>query len=958
MQYLKEHPRAKVVFAILLLFALASIFVIFTCVGKEIESPFITKVELKQPVYFANDDVDDDIYTAIDKGCHRVLFLNKNKEVRKQLNFDCNSDLLTYAYATYSRADEIYVCGLFVTEDDHTPDEVRLLKYNNRCEFVDIEYSTEYDNSQFSKLYRIDYVDGHIQVFWADSEYVYIDIIEDGQRNPLFRTPLNERIVQVLFNHDDKSYICVTDTASSIKILDGKITQIDIQDFILGKYGINLPEFDFSRVVANISNIDINKNEINYSMPDLDSVYIQDVDTKEIKCYKTFNFEGFHIVKNIIIWCAIVYMILVVIVLIVFYVRKQIKNQFSGLKKILIALGVIVLLVSVTIYSSINFYGNSKNRLYSDIYSVSNCIKDGFYYTDAELNNNLVDKEKLSSEQFVKNVKEIDKLAMDNYSFLKYFFKDDLISSFNLYGYNAQTNSTVNMYDVKDSKVLGSDSISFTEDDLRRLKNNEIIITQSDLNAQEYILSCVPLFNTSKQFVGSLVFSISMNDLDKDYINNFKNQIIFFAVAILAIYLLMMELASFIRSHIKFRTSMREKFAHSEVHMTETMEFLKNLIYSVDSVLCVLISKGMLDSYGLGDNGVLIGLPIILWGFGSFTGTLIYPKLIKKLSIRSIFVLGNVCTVITMLGLAAATIANSFIVFVLLKFVYGIAYSFVHAGDATLPMCIEDKKLRFDILRGSSLSEVSAPILSVLVAGVVATIIGNYAIYVFGAGLGVLMLIASFVYMPAKQKFRNTNKNLRKKLDRKVMLKFIFSPSILIIILVCLVSLLVGAYKSFLFPLLTDSMSISKVEISNYFIIASAFVFVLSRSFDRFTKNFDHWYVVVAGLVSLGLIFVFFMFNDTLLWAILVFFMSALIQKSLNAEWRMLWPRKCEREKIDPTTIQPLFSIIDSFGLSIRTAVLGSFLVFGVYGACVALGISLLLTAVIFVVFTRKSSIR
>ena len=111
-------------------------------------------------------------------------------------------------------------------------------------------------------------------------------------------------------------------------------------------------------------------------------------------------------------------------------------------------------------------------------------------------------------------------------------------------------------------------------------------------------------------------------------------------------------------------------------------------------------------------------------------------------------------------------------------------------------------------------------------------------------------------------------------------------------------------------------------------------------------------------MIGLFIVFGVFYINTTVIWAFVAFFLSAIIQKSLNAEYNLLWARKCTHMSIDPAVIQPIFSSIGGVGLTLRSVILGLFLSFGEGNACVALGCLCLITAILFYFSSRKSVIR
>lgn len=474
------------------------------------------------------------------------------------------------------------------------------------------------------------------------------------------------------------------------------------------------------------------------------------------------------------------------------------------------------------------------------------------YKNQATLNGEMITKSiKLNTEnpsgKKIDNQKASEFYRLSNYldSIIMEKSSHGKAVSYKIYEYNKEANQ-FKEYVTDKNIFLNMQDSSNTINILQQPENLEAFHSGKNISTTKSTAiyftfnNYLPIFNNQNNLVAICEIFYSYDSVISEINNYGKDITIIISIIFVALFLILKILKDTKTSIKEYKNQKKKKYAHAEVFLAGTMEFFKNYVVSLDNVLCVLISKNMLAAIGEQNNGVLIGLPIALFGLGSFLSSLIFPILSKKLSIKKVYMLGAILLTATMLLIAYSVLINDFLCYISFKVFFGIAYGIIYVSNHTLPMCVDDENIRFDAVRSISLTDVSAPILSVMVSGYIANIFGDFSIYIVGAGCCVVILILSILFMPDNLHFKNTNSSKKKKLNSKVLFKFFCDPAIIMCAVVCIVSLCAGAYKSYLFPLFTNGLNISNVDISNYFVIASALVFIFSPSLDKITNKFDH----------------------------------------------------------------------------------------------------------------------
>lgn len=432
---------------------------------------------------------------------------------------------------------------------------------------------------------------------------------------------------------------------------------------------------------------------------------------------------------------------------------------------------------------------------------------------------------------------------------------------------------------------------------------------------------------------------------------------IFTIIVILSLcYLIYREIYIFSSGFSLYKNSTQNNNEFSIVHIICSIDFFRSLIFGCDTVLGVLITKQILQNLSLPCNGFMLSIPLVTFGIGSIITLPVFQILTYKISIKKIYGVCFIGLFVSLVMLIISVRFNDFIVYCIAKFIFGFSIILFLATNHTVPMCHRDEKVRFKAFRGFSMTDISGAVIAIIISCEVAEYWGYEYIYLIALVFVIIVSILVFVFLNAKTCFPARENAISS--DIKTFIKVIFSLPMIACLFVSFVSYTTGIYKTFVFSLLGEDFELSQISISYVASLSLIVVYILSRLYDKVTKNFEHWTLTCICLFATSLVFMMFIFLNNLFWACLTLILSGVLYKSLFVEVRMLSPRHCIKHKVEPSKIQPIFDFIDSISCTIRAPFLGFFMIFGNIGPCIAIGVLSLVCLVVFILFTFKSSIR
>ena len=100
---------------------------------------------------------------------------------------------------------------------------------------------------------------------------------------------------------------------------------------------------------------------------------------------------------------------------------------------------------------------------------------------------------------------------------------------------------------------------------------------------------------------------------------------------------------------------------------------------------------------------------------------------------------------------------------------------------------------------------------------------------------------------------------------------------------------------------------------------------LLAGGIRTISIRYDYWKVVVIGMVSLGVFFLGFTLNSTIVWAIAVLIIVSILEKAMEPAKSMLTPRLAKAEGKDVAETGNILCIIEQFASSTKEIILSFF---------------------------------
>ena len=927
----------------------------------------------------------ENFYAAIDQQGHRLSILNNNKQVEKQILFDLNNDELSQAEFVKVINSEIYIVGYMQDKSSYKYTETRLIKLSKSGDYIDLIKSYDVSGDNYRKISAVNIKDNKLQIITAQNSFVYLEELDLNNNNKEFKTVISFQMNSslnvayfashlnkyVLIDSLDNAYFLTNDTAKQVnltdcldEIFDGKQYKIKYMPDSDTSYEFHIKNNSSQESIpinlnSDLLNINWDTNQILYAGATNNIFICFDMNTGTSEHYDFFFYTFLFAFIIILKWFSIITTSIIIIILIILWFIKLRKEEISKFWKIITGLFLLAVIILTSVFVCRYFYDDKTSDLQNKVIAIAKSFSDNHRIDLEELNHDSFNKSIVGENKVLDTKNKLDKFSKNFSNVSKNFYDVNQPISYCLYNFDKENKifEQIDGYELQNS--LWNTNQQFFNDQLSTIEERECISGSYQDSHDDVIYAIAPIYNNNGKLLCVISVNSSLSFLHEDYLASLISIIIMLIILANVIYLSINSFGTFKSSFKNLKEDKIKKFDFPEIHLTVPFEYLRNFTIALDSVLCVIVTKNMLATFNEQDNGVLLGIPLFATAFGAFLCIIIFPKIKNNLTIKSVYIVGAITTIISYSFIAVSVLNNNFWIFVLLKILAGIASGILYVASSTLPMCVNDKKIRFKAIREMSLSTISSSIIAVWISGFVADLFGAFSIYLLGTIVGVILLIISYFFIQPNNYFKNNKFSQKQKVDFKSAIRFFASPAIIAVILVCFAETTVGGYKTYLFPLYTSGLNISNTDISNYFIICSAVSFLISRWIDsRHIKIFDHWADTLILLILLGAIYLMFILNTTFIWAIATFLLSSTIAKYLSSEWKILWPRKSEYMGIDPTKFQFAFNAIEYSGITLRPIFLGILLNIGSSNVCAVLGLCILCIALIYFIFTRQTPIR
>ncbi|MDO4218551.1 MAG: MFS transporter [Synergistaceae bacterium] len=647
-------------------------------------------------------------------------------------------------------------------------------------------------------------------------------------------------------------------------------------------------------------------------------------------------------VMTFIRFISAIYLILIILYLIVrvLYVA-YVKGRVTFLKRIGIFFCLAIIALFIAVFYSEKFAERDLNALKENINIY------GKFFAETIEQSRIVESNTLRSID--------EKIAYYNHHDNYYGKLRDICAENNHYIF-------VVLYKITDGKV----SAIYTSEEKNLFYNNvdiQLLITKGDYGkvniyssyGRKVYFCLYPIKNDSGDVIGVI-------EVGQDYLTH-QNQVrtvclemfitlltIFVGVAII-----FTEGKAFLVGLRKRKQAVIARENNTELALLRPAVFLFNLVSSFDEVILVLIAKEMLTASGVTGNQILffMSIPALVMGIGRTLGRMIYPFLARKFTVRRLALTGITLMVTAYVGIVYAVLQNYFVLFCVLKFFSNTFDSVVFCILRSMPYRAKSEDEIYEFIQSKELVNVSSSIFGTLIGGIASQTFGNATMYTINTVAFIPIILLLFVMMPQNTYY--VQKSQRKGKLNEVR-KLLFNvPMISFWLFLTVPVIIVSGYKSFLFPIYTAALSLPKMYITTFSVLAKTVTMMLAGTVISKLKNIDFWKKSILFLATLGIAFLGFAVNTTIVWAIIMLVITELLDKIINPAKDMLWSRMARTQHIDIIEASNSVSLIESFFASFKETFLSFFLLFGNNLACVLVGGCCIICAAIFTLLTRHT---
>ncbi len=424
-------------------------------------------------------------------------------------------------------------------------------------------------------------------------------------------------------------------------------------------------------------------------------------------------------------------------------------------------------------------------------------------------------------------------------------------------------------------------------------------------------------------------------------------------VMMLVVYLTYVELRECARCFVSYG---QLRHHHDAVAiLTRPFSFFITLLSSIDAVMTTLIARSLLSAANLGSSSMLLALPSVMLGVGLALGQAIYGLLGSRVLIQKLMVRGAFAMVCGAIVAFVVVLQQNYWLYCAAKLLMAIPFGLLYTLSYSLPRRADTDEVRALAASDIKRTDTSAAALGTVLGGYAAQALGNAWVYVIVALAGMIVLVLARSVLPQTNHPLEHEANATSR--HEAVIRLLANKSTLSIVLfLMLPAILATGYNSFLFPLFSAHLGVSTSFINNLFVCGQLVVFVSISVIEYLEGRYDKWRVTIAAIALLGVVFLLFSFNTTLVWAVVTIALVGVLCKAADG-WKALWPRSAHAIELTTGLATGVMFSVRSVLLIVQPLVLGTLLSVNGSVAVMALGIVCAVSSAAFYLITRRTAL-
>lgn len=431
-----------------------------------------------------------------------------------------------------------------------------------------------------------------------------------------------------------------------------------------------------------------------------------------------------------------------------------------------------------------------------------------------------------------------------------------------------------------------------------------------------------------------------------------------------ALGLLVMMLVVFL-AYIELRECGRCLFASSRMQqdhagdaialLTRPFTFSITILEGIDAVMTVLIARDLLMASGLDGSNPLLALPTAMLGIGLFAGQLLYGALGSRVGVRRLMACGAVAVMACACFTIASVVFGGFWLYCVAKLVMSVPFGLLYALGYSLPRKADDLEARSAAAGDVKRTDTSAAALGTVLGGYAAQGLGNAWVYALVALACLPIIVMALSFLPkGTPPLENAETGPK---ERQGVLRFLRSRvAVCIVLFVVFPATIAGGYASFLFPLFSVDLGLTKSDINNIFVLGQLIVFMCISRIDAVEARFGKWRVTTCAIALIGVVFLLFSLNTTIVWSVAVVALVAVLGKSSDG-WKALWLRSADDAGVPPARATGTMFAFRSLTQIAQPFILGALLAATDSVAVIVIGALCSVCAGAFFLATRRTAL-
>ena len=455
--------------------------------------------------------------------------------------------------------------------------------------------------------------------------------------------------------------------------------------------------------------------------------------------------------------------------------------------------------------------------------------------------------------------------------------------------------------------------------------------------------------------VGVIEIGSKMRSFESSLADSQAQLILGLLVMVLVVYLAHSEIRACGECVFSCLRRQKRDPAGSVAMLTRPFTLAVTMLSSVDSVMTVLIARDLLSNAGSNDASALLAVPAVMLGLGLVVGHTLYGALGRRVGLRKLVVCGALAVMACSLLTVAAVYAGSFLLYCVAKLVMSIPFGLLYTLGYSLPRLTGDPGLSAKAARDVKRTDTSAAALGTVLGGYVAASLGNVWVYVLVALCALPILLLALNLLP---KGLGPLERLAQPDDAHGRVRdFVKTPiGFGLALFVVLPSAIAAGYASFLFPLFSADLGLSKVEINNVYVLGQLVVYVAINGIESVESRYGAWRASTMAVALLGAVFMLFAFNTTLLWSVAVVALVAVLCK-VTYGWKAMWVASAREADVPAGRAVGALQSTNSLAMVAQPFIMAALVGSANYVAVIVIGVICALCALLFFLLTRRTSL-